>query len=260
MEGPLNPYKVWNKLVKEEAATQPTIRGDLEEMLKEVPPLVKTVDTDQKARGGRPSDYYDLDFHGLSTLIVYFENLGDRAGDPHQFARHAAEKYRDLLPSIFNLWPEFIKENAEESAWRALKLASGDYAELTPANFVSGNPQFDAFGEKHPIGSSDYTTHLFLAGIRGDLTWADSLDHEAWLQVVARNQTIRDALVGFTLDDLSERIEWANDVLRLLPDKSCHISAFPRRPLVVFLLAVGRVDVNSTPDLDLAEAEYATGS
>ena len=218
---------MWNKLVKEEAATQPTIRGDLEEMLKEVPPLVKTVDTDQKARGGRPSDYYDLDFLGLSTLVVYFETLGERANDPRQFARHVAEKYHDLLPSVFNLWPEFIKENAEDLAWRGLKRACGDFAELTPASFDPGSPRFSAFGEKDPVGSPDYATTCFFGGIMVDLGDLGSINpfyfaaHDAWLQVVARDQMIREALVGFALNGLAEKINDVSELLRLLPDHSC---------------------------------------
>jgi hypothetical protein len=232
-EKPLNPYKVWNKLVKEEVATQPTIRGDLEDMLQKT--LVKTVDTDQKARGGRPSEYYDLTLLGLASVVCRYDELGNKVEDPHQFASHVAKKYRDLLPPIFDLWPEFVREKVNHLAWRELQAACG-FADVNKISSVEEAEDVYWF----------FFHHISVAVAR-----PTNPNDNAWLQAVVRNQTIRETLVGFELNELSERIERANEFLRLLPDHSCdEVKTGPkelfRGAFLSFLEHLDRVEVRST--------------
>jgi hypothetical protein len=111
--GPLNAYKVW-ELAKQEA-TQPTIRGDLEELRREG--SLKPVRSDLKARGGRPSIYYELTLRGLAIVIA---NMKD-SKEGHRFLDHLAKKYRAMIPSVFDVWPTIFEAGVGDVAFRRLQ-------------------------------------------------------------------------------------------------------------------------------------------
>jgi predicted ArsR family transcriptional regulator len=152
MDGPLNPYKTWAKLIKEELATQPTIRGDLEELLKLG--LVKNVDTDRKARGGRPSKHYELSLRGLMAVIAKLDD-NDRG---HKFLDHLAKKYRGLMSSVFDLWPTILEAGVGDIAFRRLQeiciaeleagMVSKDSSDLEPHKVHESffAPETESFG------------------------------------------------------------------------------------------------------------------
>jgi len=191
-DGPLNPYKMWAKLVKEDLASQPTIRADLEEMCEKGD--VETVETDQKARGGKPSNYYELSYEGLAIVVRHYDLLGDKVEDAGQFASYIAKKYHDLLPPIFELWPEFGREKVDRLAWKALQFA---------CQFLTDEGR-------------DGTYYWFFHSIINHLVLANP-DHDVWHQAVGRSQAIAQALLVQCLTEVVEHTERANHVLLSLP-------------------------------------------
>jgi hypothetical protein len=224
-EGPLNPYKTWLRLVKEDLATQPTIRTDLEEMSKKE--IVRVVDTDEKARGGEPSHRYELTLKGIVTLISDYDLLGDKADDANQFASHVAKKYRGLLPHdfvsgsdveymglglILDMWSDFIREKVDVWAWRRLQVA---------CRLVGTGPHVRDY---QTVGASFF---MDIADILTRFTHASTPpEHDAWMQAASGSEVIRQALVNETVIDLVHKMTAASALLIGLPPHSCDMKHY----------------------------------
>ena len=197
MDGPLNPYKTWAKLAKEEVATQPTIRGDLEELLEEG--LVKNVDTDRKARGGRPSRCYDLSVRGLLALMGGL--LDDaKASSP---MTQLAKKYHDLIPDLFDLWPSIVRTGIEQLAFERLKEACclHFYNVWNDPAVPEGN-ELAKFVEDFllfPFGGQD--------------------KRKQWMESLSKNDVLRYTVVRMNISSASQNIEKLTADLNLMPTR-----------------------------------------
>lgn len=172
--GPFNAYKTWAKLVKEDLATQPTIRADLEQMVAEH--LVKPLEINEKARGGRPSPSYELEFLGLSTLIVFIDDIENTVEDQCRFVAYLAKKYRDFMPSVFDLWSEFINYKADLPAFRRLQQALGAF-------------------RKQPEDSPDIVCSRFFLSILAAGKNSINSDHDLWLSIIKQSTPVGMALL-----------------------------------------------------------------
>ena len=209
MDGPLNPYKTWAKLVKEELATQPTIRGDLEELLKMG--RVKNVDTDRKARGGRPSIRYDLTLPGLATVIA---NLEDNESG-HRLLDYLAKKYRAMMPLVFDVWPAILEGGVGDVAFRRLQEICISVLE---AGLVSKD-------------SLDLPNYKVLENFFAPDTYLEETrdDRRRWFQGIRRDKTLRERMRTALHDRIryledcqkgwASAIQKANQILEVLSEK-----------------------------------------
>jgi hypothetical protein len=172
--GPLNPYKTWTRLLKDETATQPTIRADLEELFKEG--LVRNVDTDRKARGGRPSKHYELSLPGLMTVIG---NLKDNKSG-HRFLNDLAKKYRGLMPSVFDVWPAILEGAIGDVAFRRLQ-------EICISELEAGLVSKDSCDlEPNKVHENFFAPETYLEETHDD--------HVRWFRGIMRDRTLRECM------------------------------------------------------------------
>ncbi len=166
-------------------------------------------------KGGRVRKKYVVTPRGVVALLW---GRPDHIEISKQDAREWAKKHHDFFPKMFDLWSEFIQENVEDAAWS--KLTEAGHSAL--AENIEG---------------------MFLGLVLDDLKSPTNPDHDVWLQAVGRNETIREALVGFTLNGLAETINDVNELFRLLPDHSSNTD-LPRfnQALTDFWASMIRVD------------------
>jgi DNA-binding PadR family transcriptional regulator len=228
-DGPLNAYKTWHRLEKENVGTQPTIRANLEEMCESG--LVEIAETDSKARGGDPSPYYRLRLRGLAAIIAYYDLLGDKAESPNQLVSKFQSQFHwisgtDLeyhgLIEIIDIWPEFIREKVDALAWERLR-ATCQLADPLGAETASRN---------------DVTSH-FVEGIADALVVFSNPKRAKWMQVIATNQKIRHFLIERTLFDLRDRMSHAIMIVEALPSDYSIMSEEPS----LYDIFRGRMDV-----------------
>lgn len=199
MEGkPLNPYKTWLRLVKEDSATQPTIRTDLEEMCKKE--IVRVLYTDKKAKGGEPSLYYEVTLPGLETIIKHYDLLGDKAEETSKFISYITGKYPDFLPAIYNIWPEFVREKVDDQAWRLLQAAC-----------------------YYPGSDREHVYLTVFGNMVGYLGRPEHPSHERWLRAASENKAIGKVLAARFLSDLAGDMGRANLALSSLPHQKLDV-------------------------------------
>ncbi len=120
MKGPLNKYNIYDNLTH--VASEPVIIYAVDNL--EKCHQIKQDHVDPKARGkGGRSKYYDLDFDGLVSLLSSLDV--DRQHG--QLLWHVAEKYRSLLPDVFDLWQSATKAYTEDDCVRRLWWACRIY-------------------------------------------------------------------------------------------------------------------------------------
>lgn len=200
VDGPLNPYKTWTKLAKDEIATQPTIRGDLEKLVEEG--LVKTVDTNLKARGGRPSRCYDLSVRGLVAL------MGGILGDAITSSRmtQLAEKYHDLIPDLFSLWPHIVRTGIERLALERLKGACCLY-------------YYDALW-KDPAVLDDELAEF----VEDFLLFGEQNERRQWMESLSKNDALRYVVVRMNTRKAVRTIEKLTADFKLMPARRIELT------------------------------------
>jgi hypothetical protein len=200
IHGPLNAYKTWTKLVKEETATQPTIRADLEELLQKG--FVKNVDTNQKARGGRPSKHYDLSLLGLAELLYGLPGSELTAG----FIGHVAKKYRDVMPLIFDAWPSIVEAGVEDIARRQLSLHCLEISDMAREWFLENGMT----GEP-PQKLQHLLARYFLRPLAPRFP-----ERQRWIEALRGCETLRKTTLHALTDRAAREIQRVNVSMKLL--------------------------------------------
>ena len=189
-KGPLNKYGICRDLVPKEAS-EPTILYLVAEM--EQDGLIKVVNTVKKVRGSKPSKYYDLALHGLAGLVVH--HSGETESD-RRFLSHLANKYRDLMPSIFDAWPAILQSGVEDVAAQRLDLLC--------SILLSGWPTRQALHAESTVLEKDGAlaedgVDLFLDPLDCSLDLEDGRPPaatERWLEAVRNNSSLRQDTIG----------------------------------------------------------------
>lgn len=176
-KGPLNTYRICEHFVQGKAGSEPTILyavRDLREMH-----CIRAARIDNKSRGVKPSEHYDLTLAGLLVLI---KSLLDNEGG-HRFLEHLATKYRNLMPSVFDVWAAIRDAGIADLAFRRLQ-------HLCDAALLD-------LGSAEP---TDWPTDL----IREDIDTFFDPGEKRWLEGVMTNKTLRERVK----ESLRNAIAW----------------------------------------------------
>jgi DNA-binding PadR family transcriptional regulator len=165
---------------------KPTIYDSLKLMQKTT--QVESKDP-KSCKDGRVRKKYVVTRQGIRDLL-WSQHLG-YVEISKQYVRKLAEIRHDFFPKIFDLWPEFTREQAEDAAWRRLLD-------------IAGNTLTESIES------------MFLALVEMDLISPDNPDHDVWLQAALRNQRIGETLLTWTIRGVAGNIEHVNEMLQLL--------------------------------------------
>jgi DNA-binding PadR family transcriptional regulator len=198
-QGPANAYAI---RTKSDAGTQPTILTAVRELEKEG--LILMVERNRKARGGKPSRYYELSKWGLVTLIARYDQK-----PPLNF-QHLAQKYLELYPQVLSLWPAIIRAGIEDLAKKKLQSSfrklhdhlsyvwSLDPNEITEdmhEAFIEHEDYLDYLLESY---TDDFLDPWLRAGEDKNMT-----AYYRWIRGIKQEATLREV----TVDSIQRKVE-----------------------------------------------------
>lgn len=147
----------------------------------------------RKGRKGARTILYTVTLPGLARIMP---SLNIRE------IRQVAEKHRDLLPQVFDLWPSFLEHKQEDLAARRLQSACTDT-------------------RKEDI------VRMFLNPY---IVAVDNPD--AWNGAIRANGKLKDATVGFLRHDILRKMEETSTLLKLLAAPELGLTQSPEEQAI----------------------------
>jgi DNA-binding PadR family transcriptional regulator len=188
-EGPLNKYHIWKGLARLGLGTEPTILTSIKRI--EYARCIEVKRTEKNPRGPKPSRYFDLTMLGLAELVTSLGILKLKPSDMNSLHRQLAEKYRDLIPDMFPLWPEIVKAGIEDLAQKRLLLFCRDTVTKARQHWYSRRDQ--AFPRFY-MGPQRINGWFFLKSGPYNLFGNDDEANLKWINAVVNNDTLRATL------------------------------------------------------------------
>lgn len=189
--GPLNKFHLCKDIARDLDVSKNTVlyavldlekRGEIK------------VDHSEPARGrDRSSNYYELSLYGLITLISRLDP-GKEAG----LFDNLAEKYRDLLPRVFDLWPCF--KASERSRMARVRLQG---------NAENATSRIAVIKDQHPHLDLDRLTNTIITEMADDfwdlgrgpiwIWYANYPPEESWDKVLTMDKLLQERAMDVVL-------------------------------------------------------------
>lgn len=194
-KGPLNKYHICKELMPAHG-TEPTILQAVSDLERQK--LIDVIHVDEDARGSKPSKHYDLSLQGL---LAFMEGVL-RGPNASSRMRHLAEKYHNLLPGLFDLWPSIVQTGIEELACRKLEAVHSvafldiwDYPEMVP-----DSDELAEYVEDFLLGS-----------------YLEQDVHKQWMELLGKDKVLRYAVNIAALNRTARLVQELTRSLQLMP-------------------------------------------
>jgi len=196
-EGPLNKYHIWKGVAKHELGTEPTILTTIKRL--EYVRCIEVRRIEKNPRGPKPSKYYDLTLRGLTELVARLDRLKLKPPDVNSLHRHLAEKYRDLIPDVFAIWPEMVEAGIEDLAQKRLRLFSIRF--IREEQRMYGKPERLPPVMPPPPALTKINAWFFLSPDPFSV-FADDQSDTRWLNAIGNSPTLRETFMKACCDSL----------------------------------------------------------
>jgi hypothetical protein len=214
-KGPLNAYRICEQLAPK-AGSIPTLLYGVRD-LKEGG-YIRVVEIDKRPPGGKPSEHYDLALLGLVDLITMLEN--NDSG--RRFLDRLTNKYRSLMPSVFDVWPAISDAGIADLAFKRLRRVCLHFGEF----IINESRDLD-----------DEAVVRFFDPVGPDM--GESREAKRWLRGILTNAALRErakrslrrtiATEEVSMGMSRGVIEKAEECLRALSKKTARSSPLSRR-------------------------------
>jgi len=195
-ERPLNKYRIWLQFQSKELGTEPTILTAIDEL--EESGLITAAQTNEKARGGKPSKQYDLTLLGLRLLLGGIQSLETSKPELSRSAvPYLLKKYRAFVPEIFSLWDQYKIRNIEDLAETCLFDAADKWYD---ASEYVGHKQDLKRWQKEAREGSRAEPDLHYRFIESFFFSADILENEErsrWLKAMKADADLRKPYISY---------------------------------------------------------------